>query len=452
MAPSRQKGQEGDDEFAKGKGKKSETKGEAGKAKGKGKKKAGLPKIIIPGGRGNKLNETQPERSNSRASRDDDEMEKDELGIDVDVPGTSKPQPQHSDSRGPLVTIDTTGGVPTHQSRRSDSPGPDANDNQKVNEEIPASKIAVEISEPAKPQPPQSPLQMPQVDDTQPANENSLEMQVDRPAVPSPRFLRSRSQIQDIQLHLKQLHKTWDDLSRLELYDRMDGYETRQILSCQLLDDVTSTKDELADHVLNFGDLLKDCQMRIKDLENGDDLLANLTREWTDATNLLEETRSEVQQAVNQRLEAESQLSDLRMKMEEVRSEVRELDCQAESEMYQLRRKVEELQGEKEDALKECHRLRDLLQGARGTSELSPAQDQEHDDEAFDPPQHSFGTQPSAQSENPRDIAAITNALAVRTRMLEQEKNWREELESEVTALRSALGEFPSSCTGLAFL
>jgi len=115
IAPSRQKGQEGDDEFAKGKGKNSETKGEAGKAKGKGKKKAGLPKIIIPGGRGNKLNETQPERSNSRASRDDDEMEEDELRMNVDAPETSKAQSQHSDSRGPLVTIDTTGGVDSNQ-------------------------------------------------------------------------------------------------------------------------------------------------------------------------------------------------------------------------------------------------------------------------------------------------------------------------------------------------
>jgi hypothetical protein len=78
----------------------------------------------------------------------------------------------------------------------------------------------------------------------------------------------------------------------------------------QLLDDVTSAKDDLANHVVTFSDALKEYQMRVKVLEDGD-LLATLKKEWTDTENLLKEARSEVQQAVNQRLETESDLLEL---------------------------------------------------------------------------------------------------------------------------------------------
>ena len=90
-------------------------------------------------------------------------------------------------------------------------------------------------------------------------------------------------------------------------------------VSHQLLDDVTSAKDVLAAHLLKCADdIMKEPRMRMKVLVDGDDLLANLPREWTDATNQLKETRSEVEQAINQLLEAESELSELRGKMRDI--------------------------------------------------------------------------------------------------------------------------------------
>ena len=63
---------------------------------------------------------------------------------------------------------------------------------------------------------------------------------------------------------------------------------------------------------------MKELRMKMKVLVDGDDLLANLTREWTDATNQLKEAISEVEQAINQLLEAESELSELRGKMKDI--------------------------------------------------------------------------------------------------------------------------------------
>jgi len=383
------------------------------KAKGKGREKEQLPKIVIPGGRGSKSNETRSERSNSRAPCEDNEVadDEDELNeseMDVDVPGKSKPQSRRSHSSVPQVPVDAPGGS-LPQSRCSDSQVPNANNNQKANEAVLASKIAVDVPETSEPQPRHSHSQVPQVphlEETQLANEadNSLELHVDTPASLMPKSSHFPSPMPDISFELK--HKIWDELSRAGLYTHLEASDTRQVIMRQLLDDVTSAKDDLANHVDTFSDALKECQMRVKVLEDGD-LLATLKREWTDAGNLLKEARSEVQQAVNQRLETESDLSELRRKMKELEEErdealreaqgvsriLQELrDAQseapqtleAESELSELRRKVKVLAEERDDALKEAQGLKNLLDEAQGLkqfglgapSDPSPAQHQ----------------------------------------------------------------------------
>jgi len=132
----------------------------------------------------------------------------------------------------------------------------------------------------------------------------------------------------------KRKRKMWDDLSRTDLYEHLEACEDPQTLSRQLLDDVTS-KDDLAGHLFDFSDGLKELHLRIKLLVDGDDLLATLTREWTAA-------RSEVQEAVNQHFEAESELSDLRRKME--------------------------LKKERDEASHEAQQLKEILQEMRAGS------------------------------------------------------------------------------------
>ena len=367
------KGRKGDDEVAnskaKAKAKKNEV-NETGKAKGKGKKKEQLPKIIIPGGRGSKSNETRSERSNSRAPCDE---ELDELEMDVNVPGTSKP-------------VDTPG-VSTPQFRCLDLQGPDAKNNQKANEEILASKIAVDVPEPSESQPQHS--QVPHADDTRLANEDddSMEMHVDTAALLTPKSSCFHS---DTPLCLKR--KMWDDLSREGLYEYLEAYE------------------------------------------------------------------AQVQQVVNQRLDAEVQLSELRRKMEELAEErdaalhkaqevsetlqelraaqweVRQVENQgvnAKLELSELRRKVEALAEERDELLEERNRLRDL------------AEDQRYDDGASDRHRHSsLGERPNLPDENQSQIAVLKAVIATHNRLFDQEKNQRKELENEVACLRFELGEF----------
>jgi predicted ribosome quality control (RQC) complex YloA/Tae2 family protein len=228
--------------------------------------------------------------------------------------------------------------------------------------------------------------------------------------------------------------------------------------------EISSTKDDVADHIHTFSDLLKDFCKRTNILEDGDDLSGKLTRQWTKA-------RWEVQHVVNQRLEAESELSDFRRKIEELEKErdealhkARQLEeilqenqgLGVESELSKLRREVETLAGERDQALNESKRLRDLLQEqkAQGGKQFgwSPPpealQDRGHNGHRHS----SLGAQPNSQGENPRSVTLLKEALATRTRLFEKEKNRREELESEVVVLRSELGEFSFLSGGLVFL
>ena len=475
------KGKQKCDEVSKAKPKESEASREARKAKGKGREKEQLPKIVIPGGHGSKSNETRSECSNSQAPCEDkkmagDEDELDESEMDVDAPGKSKPQSWRSHSPVPQVPVDAPSGSPP-QPRCPDSQVP------KANEAVHASKIAVDVPETSKLQPRHSHSQVPQVShakDTQLANEahNSLvdslaSLMLQPSHFPSPKL--------DTSFELK--HKIWDELSRAELYKHLEAYETRQDIMRQLLDDATSAKNVLANHVVTFSDALEECQMRVKALENGD-LLATLKREWADTRNLLKEAQSEVQQAVNQRLETESDLSKLRRKMKELEEERDEALCkaqgilqelraaqsevpqnlEAESELSELRRKVKALAEERDDALKEGQRLKDLLvlaeerddalkegqrlkdllEKAQGPKQfglgalldLSPAQDQ-------DRYRHSS---PSTRDDNSLNIALLSNSVSTGLRMFTQEKNRRLELESEVACLRSELGAFSFLC------
>jgi len=379
IAPSTQKGKRKKGGFEVSKEKKKAKKNGAlyGEAKGKGKEIEELPKLVVPGGRRGQSNEIEAEvrseRSNSRAPHDDYETANEgELEMDVDASRTSQIFNECGGSSQALVAA---------SSPRSDSPGLDINNNQKPH--IPALKTAIDIPKP--------PPQHADTDDTLPANEkdDSLEMHVDTPTLQLPNSSLFFSQIQNLPVDL---YETWNTLTRGGLYSHLEAYAAREILSRQLLDDVTSAKDDLANHVLTFGDLLKDCYTKIKILEDDNDMLANLTRDLTEA-------RSDVQQAVKQRLEAESELSELRRKMEElakardealneahllretqaVQSEVREVDNQSlQSELSELRRKAEALAEERDVALNEAQRSRDLLQETRAAQ--SEAQDSELSD------------------------------------------------------------------------
>lgn len=355
-------------------------------------------------------------------------------------------------------------GVSPPQSQRSYQAR--ANDNPTANEEILALKIAVGTPEPSKSQPRHSHLQVPHMDDSQPAKEddNSQDMYVDTPALLTPKYLRFRSQIPVIPLNLK--CKMWDELSRTGLYEHLEACEARQTLSNQLLNEITSTKDDLADHLFGVNDVLKEFHLRIKVLEAGDDLLAKLKREWMGA-------RSEVQQEVDRHLEAELRRSELQRKMkalEEERdkawsraqylrevlqefraaqSEAQQLDHQdqgleANLEMSQLRRMVKSLTEEKDQALEEGHQLRGLIQESRSPklfewgapSDLWPVQDHGRAEEVSDRHRYSsLGARQSTQSENLRYITWLREPLAAR-------KNRRENLEREVIVLKSELGEF----------
>jgi hypothetical protein len=229
MAKRKQKG----DRVSKAKVKESEVNREARKAKGKGSEKEQLPKIVIPGGCGSKSDETQSEHSNSRALCEDSEMadnknELDKLEMDVDIPEKSKPQSRRSHSPVPQVPVDACGGLPP-KSRCSDSQVPNANNSQKVNEAVLASKIVVDVPETSKPQPQHSHSQVPQIphaEDTQLANEadNSLEMHVDTPALLTPKSSHFPPPMAGILLELK--HKIWDSLSREALYKQLEAYDT----------------------------------------------------------------------------------------------------------------------------------------------------------------------------------------------------------------------------------
>ena len=350
-----------------------------------------------------------------------------------------------------------------------------ANDNPTANEEILSLKIAVDTPEPSKSQPRHSHLQVLHMGDSQPAKEdnNSQDMYVDTPALLTLKSSRFRSQIPVIPLDLKR--KMWDDLSRTGLYEHLEACEARQTLSNQLLDDITSTKDDLADRFFDGNDVLKEFHLRIKVLEAGDDLLAKLKGEWIGV-------RSEVQQEVDRYLEAESERSELRRKMkaleeerdkassraqylgevlQEVRaaqSEAQQLDHQdhdqgleANLEMSQLRRMVKSLTEERDQALEEGHQLRSLIQKSRGPklfewgapSDPWPVQDHGRAEEVSDRYRHSsLGARQNTQSENPRYMAWLREALTARIRFVEKERNRRENLEREVTVLKSELGEF----------
>jgi len=241
----------------------------------------------------------------------------------------------------------------------------------------------------------------------------------------------------------------------------------------RLLNDVTPTNDGLADHLFGVSDVLKELHLRIKVLEDGVDLLAKLTTEWLGA-------RSEVQQEVNRRLEAESELLLLGREMEALekerskaffraqylgealqslraaQSEVQQLNRQdqgfeADLEMSQLLRKIQSLIRERDQALEEGHRLRGLAQEARGLkpfgwgvpSDLWPVQHHGRAEDVSNRHRHSpIGAQPKAQGENPSRMTSLTKTLTIRREMFDQEANRRAELESEVIVLRSGLGGF----------
>ena len=438
MVPSAEKGKEkkgnGGGAKAKARAKKSKANGDARKTKGKGKEQEELPKIVIPGRPGGPSSETRSERSDSRAPCDDNKMaNEEELEMDVNVPGTSKPQPQCSHSQllhpsgNPIVDEDGSlsqipaevPGMSASRSRHSDLQAR-ANDNPTANEEIPPLKIAVDILESSKSQPRRSHLQVPHADDIQSTNkdDNSGEMHVDR-ALLTPKSSHSLSQTPDISLDSKR--KMWDDLSRMGLYKELEAYEARQTLSRQQLDDVTSTKDVLAAQ-------LSELRGKAKDVEaERDDALYEVQA----LSVILEDLRAE-QQKENEGLDEESELS-------------------------QLRRKVKSLEDER-DALKETHRLMDVLKGPNqfewGAPSLPwPVQNQGHYENVSYHQHSSLGAQPNSQGENPGSMTALKEALVTRIRLFSKEKNQREELEKEVVVLRSELGKiFFLSGGGLVFL
>ena len=455
MAPSthKGKGKKGDGDVAKGKA--LAKKDEAlqlvnGEAKGNSKEQEGLPKIVIPGGHGGQSNEIEGEalfkRSNSHTLLDNDDTANEEaLRMDVDIPEVSKPQsrshPQVLHASGNQVTNEDenalqvlAGAASSPQSRISDLQGLDVNNNQKAGDEIPTSEMAVDVPERSQLQ--RSHLQLLHADDTptSDAGETSLQMHVDDPSL-GPESSRLRSQIPDTPLELE--HKIWDDLSRGGLYEQLEAYEARHLLSRQLLDDVTAN-----------------------------------------ATNQLKKARSEIQQALHQRLEAESELSELRRKMEALAEErnealneaqrskellqevqaaqlevqqVEDQRLEAESDLFELRRKVEAPAGEKVEALKEGHQLGDFLQEAQDPKEFAPsdgctAQDQGHDNQVSDryrpSPASSLGEQPNLQNENQSEITMLRAVIATHDQLFKQERNQRKELEDEVAFLRSKPSEF----------
>ena len=92
-------------------------------------------------------NKTWSECSNSRTPEmADNKNELDKSEMDANVPGKSKPQSLCSHSPVPQVPVDARGGSPP-KSRCSDSQVPNANNNQKANEAVLASKFTVDIPE-----------------------------------------------------------------------------------------------------------------------------------------------------------------------------------------------------------------------------------------------------------------------------------------------------------------
>lgn len=246
---------------------------------------------------------------------------------------------------------------------------------------------------------------------------------------PQTSFKISRSQIPDIPLESKR--KMWDDMSRVDLYGQLEACEARQTLSRQLLEDVTSAKDILADHVLKCDDDVKELRMRMKVLEDGDDdLLAKLTSEWTDQ---VKEAQSDAEGAIKQRREAESELSELRGRVEYLEDEKSKAWCEVEALRHELesmraeaeqRRETEGL-GDRMDVLQES-------QFGKGASSL-PLQDQ--------------GRNEKVSSEQ------CSEALSTQTRLFQKETSRSEELENEVVRLRFDLvGEFTFLSSGIAFL
>ncbi|KIM35716.1 hypothetical protein M413DRAFT_32280 [Hebeloma cylindrosporum] len=129
MKPSTQN-VKGDDDggVTQARAKTGEAHGKGGMAKGKGKKKEKPLKIVIPGGRGRKSNETRSECSEFQAACEDEELANDGDEMDVDVPVSQLPV--------------EFAGVSASQSQQSGSQGP-RNDKPTANQEI-SSKIAVD--------------------------------------------------------------------------------------------------------------------------------------------------------------------------------------------------------------------------------------------------------------------------------------------------------------------
>ena len=453
--------------------------------------------IFIPGGRANKskeieirdidedetspkttcatptLSERQFERSYSRTPHGEMPNE-DALGMDADAPWSSKLQPKRSNPQAPHSNNEAEnstqmgGNGPGLLTPQSNSQLPLPNDNQAVDndsesssqmridvpkmpipqprcsesqdlhatngqtatggEGTPASEIALGVPELSKsqPQPSHSHLNLNQVTDD---GKDILQMYVDSPTPPNSEHSRYDVRTPSIPLELKR--KAWDHLSRAGLYEHLEAYEAEMTLTRQHLHKIWGTQDTVAAQSLGIAEELEIYRTKVKHLEDTD-LLPKITTEWDHTKELLMKAELEVQQARNQRIQKESELSE-------------------------LRRKVETLTEERDRALNEFQQSKDLhLKAQAAQSEVRQVEngwgapvngwtawDQVCDEGVSDRGQRSsLGAQSNVQVENPGHIAALGKVLAIRCRMLEEEKNRRMELEKEVASLRSERGEF----------
>jgi len=414
IAPSTQKGRgkKGDGEGVKANANSKDKRDEAlanDVLKAKEKEKEKLPTIIIPrnwGSKSNgiegdtsskalvegpKLSEPRSQHANSRALLDNDEMANEDepsSEVDIDDHGVLNPLSQHSD-------LDLS------------------HDNIHTADEDP-STTAMGVGAPqlSKHQPRHSYLGASLNNDNQTINEAS-QMHVDTPAPSKSEPLRSLSTAPQIPLASKR--QAWDYLSRPSLYELLEGLEAELISTREQLEEANGTKDALAIHFLSVTDGLDDCRKRLKDLENSD-VLTMMTADLENSRDTLMKAQSDLRQVEAQRLKGEL-------------------------ELFELRREVEAL--EKDRALNKAQRLVDEARGPRqfGWAPPSDALDQGRDEVIFDK-QPSLGAQLNPQGENHNSIATLGGLLARRTRMFEEERDRRQEMETEVTRLRSELGEF----------
>lgn len=432
------------------------------------------------------ISKPQSKRSDPRLPRSNNEAEN-STQIGGNGPGLSTPQPNSqlplpNDTRAVDNDSESSSQMRIDVPRMS-IPQPRCSESQDLyasngqtamgEEDTPASEITLGVPELSKsqPQPSHSHLNLNQVPDN---DEDFLQMHVDTPTPPNPGHSRFNVQTSSISLELKR--KMWDDLSRAGLYEHLETYETEKTLTRQHLHEIWDARDALGAQLLGVTEELEIYRTKVKHLEDTD-LPSEITTEWDHLKELLANAGSEVQQARNQRLEAESELPVLRKKVETLTEErdralnksqqfkdlhlkaqaaqleirqVRSQGLEPESELSQSQKKVE-TQAEERD--NEAQRLRDSLVpkpfGWGAPVNGWTAWDQVCDEEiSVRGRLSSLGAQSNVQVENPGHIAALGEVLAIRCRMLEEEKNRRMELEKEVSNLRSDRGEFiPSLVT-----